>query len=182
MLLDSLKVESKELEAILNAVRRQEAIVGSGTKTIEDIYDAKLETQKQHSEIANFNSIISPKNVQTRRKGFHLNQPSSLFTFLPPQDVNGDYIDLKMYFHDESIISKIGAIYIEVIQTNSDSTLKFVDGIYYEPQKGINKFRLKNYFKSSNTYALIGFFWADDLKKSEYPTFESIRYRPVNLK
>ena len=50
-ILDSLNIESEQLDAILNAVQRQNAIVGGSPKTIDEIYRAKMETQKQQNEI-----------------------------------------------------------------------------------------------------------------------------------
>lgn len=176
-ILDSLNIEADELDAILNAVKLQNAITGGGTKTIDDIYNAKIETQKQHNEIIKFNTIISDKQVSMHRKGYHLKSASSAFTFLPPQDTASDYIDLGLYFHDETIIPKVGIIYIEVVKTNHDDSLTLIEDIYYEPQNGLNKFRIKNYFKDPKVYARIGFFWKDDLEKTDYPTYESIKYQ-----
>ncbi len=178
-ILDSLNIESGQLDAILNAVQRQNAIVGGSPKTIDDIYNAKIETQKQQNEIIKFNTIINSKKVANKRKGYRLNSNSSLFTFLPPQDLSNDYVDLGLYFQDETIIPKIALIYIEILNTNEDGKLVHVEDIYYEPQTGLNKFRLRNYFKNSNIYALVGFFWKDEFNNSEFPTFESIKFHPI---
>lgn len=178
-ILDSLNIESEQLDAILNAVKRQNAIVGGSPKTIDEIYSAKMETQKQQNEIIKFNTIINSKKVANKKKGYRINSQSSSFTFLPPQDLSNDYVDLGLYFQDETILPKIAVICIEILKINEDGTLELVDDIYYEPQQGLNKFRLRNYFKDSNIYALVGFYWKDDFNSSEYPTYESIKFHPT---
>lgn len=180
-ILDSLNIEAEELDAILDAVKRQNTITGGGSKTIDEIYNAKFETQKQHSEIAKYNTIINPSQQRSHRKGYSLKSESSSFTFLPPQQVISDYVDLGLYFQDETIIPKIEVICIDILKINPDNSLSGITTIYYEPQKGLNKFRLKNYFKDSNVYALVGFFWKGDYTNSEYPTFEAVKYAPTKI-
>lgn len=179
-ILDSLNIESGQLDAILNAVRRQDAVVGGSTKTIDEIYNAKTENQRQQDEIIKFNTIINSKKLADKRKGYRLHSNSSLFTFIPPQDLSDDYVDLGLYFQDETIIPKIALIYIEILKTNEDGNLVHVEDIHYEPQTGLNKFRLRNYFKDPNIYALVGFYWKDEFDNLEFPTFESIKFHPAN--
>ena len=83
------------------------------------------------------------------RKGLTYSGETSLFTFQPPLNTDGEYLDFIIKFHDNSIIDKIAVIYIEVYRQHNNGNITQIYSQYYKPQAGINAFRLKNYFSQN---------------------------------
>lgn len=175
-LLDSLKKAESELDEILSRIQKQEKIIGSKTDLVDNVKKIMQKTNHMIYEIETYNEIIDNSVYNKYRKGLTYSGETSLFTFQPPLSTDGEYLDFIIKFHDESIIDKIAVIYIEVYKKHDDGNMTYVYGQYYKPQKGINAFRLRNYFTQKNIKASIGFFWKSDFGKSDFPRYEKVTY------
>lgn len=175
-LLDSLKKAESELDEILLRIQKQEKIVGSKSNLIDNVKNVMQKTSSMIYEIETYNETIENSVYNKCRKGLTFSGETSLFTFQPPLNTDGEYLDFIIKFHDESIIEKIAVIYIEVHKKHDDGNVTQVYEQYYKPQKGINAFRLKNYFVSKDVEAHVGFFWKSDFGKTDYPRYEKVTY------
>ena len=174
--LDSLRKTENELDEILLRIQKQEKIVGSKTDLLDAVKKMLKKTNNMIYEIETYNEIIDNTVYKECRKGMTYSGETSLFIFQPPLVTEGDYLDFVIKFYDDSIIDKIEVIYIEVCKKQDDGNMTYIYGQYYKPQKGINAFRLKNYFIYKEIKATIGFFWKSDFGKCDFPRYEKVTY------
>ena len=176
LLLDSLKKAEKELDEILLRIQEQEKVIGDKSSLVENVKKIMQKTGHMIYEIETYNEILDSSLYANNRKGLTTSGETSFFTFQPPLNINGEYLDFIIKFHDERLIDKIAVIYIEVYKVHKDGNLTHIYDQYYKPQKGVNAFRIKNYLTQDSTQASIGFFWKSDFGKKDFPRYEKITY------
>ena len=175
-IIDSLRQRENELNEILNRIQKQEKVIGNKTNVIDNIEQLKQKTNDEIYRIETYNEIIPNSTFDKCRKGLTYTGETSLFTFQPPLNTDGEYLDFVIKFHDNSIIDKIAVIYIEVYKQHNDGNRTQIYSQYYKSRAGINAFRLKNYFSQKDIRATFGFFWKDDFGKNDFPRYEKITY------
>lgn len=175
-IIDSLQQRENELNEILSRIQKQEKIIGNKTDVIDNIEQLKQKNNNEIYRIKTYNEIIANSTFDKCRKGLTYSGETSLFTFQPPLNTDGEYLDFIIKFHDNSIIDKIAVIYISVYKQHNDGNITQIYSQYYKPQAGINAFRLKNYFSQKDIQATFGFFWKNDFGKNDFPRYEKITY------
>ena len=175
-IIDSLQLIECKLDEILNRIQKQEKVIGNKADVIENIEQLKQKTNNEIYRIETYNEIVANSTFDKCRKGLTYSGETSLFTFQPPLNTDGEYLDFIIKFHDNSIIDKIAVIYIEVYRQHNNGNITQIYSQYYKPQAGINAFRLKNYFSQKDIQATFGFFWKNDFGKNDFPRYEKITY------
>jgi hypothetical protein len=169
--LDSLKFLNDELTRILQNINKQEKITGRYSNIRENVKEKIAKTKQEIGEIETYNEIVEiPGNL---KKGYSSYGNTSNFTFFCPTDTTSDFIDLKLKFQDESLIRKITCIYISVAEIRADGKQYLLFHQAYKPKEGVNAFKIKNYFKSSNSVLDIGYLLNSETGK-EYPNLEKV--------
>lgn len=171
--LDSLVKQTNELKEILENVKAQEKVLGQQDKIKSDINN-KIKTNKTEiGVIQKYNEILDI-NSYDKWKGHTSSGQSSNFIFECPTDFESDYLDLKLKFQDEKLIPKIQFIYISFTEKNNEKEYTSLFDQLYQPQKGVNGFKVKNYFKLKKKVNLeIGYILKTESSK-DYPNFERI--------
>lgn len=118
----------------------------------------KKKNNNEIYRIETYNEVVPNSIFDKYHKGLTFSGETSLFTFQPPLNIDGEYLDFIIKFHDDSIIDKIAVIYIAVYKRHNDGNMTQIYSQYYKPQTGINAFRLKNYFSQKDIQATFGFF------------------------
>lgn len=169
--LDSLEMQNKELLEILAEVKNKENILGLQDNLKSEINN-KIKTNKfEIGVIEKYNEILN-KNSIDKWKGRTSSGITSNFIFDCPTDFESDYLDLKLQFQDESLISKIQYIYISFTEKISEKEYTLIFDQIYQPQTGVNGFKVKNYFKLKKKIDLeIGYILKSESNK-DYPRFE----------
>lgn len=171
--LDSLKARNKELNDLLNKIEKQEKILGEKSSFIEDVKRKIGRTSFEIEKIESYNEIVDKEIVLKNRKGYIVSGNTSNFEFYCPSDSISDYIDLKLKFQDESLVSKIGYMYIEVVEDKNKNHKEMVFDQTYLPKTGINAFKIRNYLKQPNMILLIGYVLKSELIK-DTPNMEKV--------
>ena len=167
--IDSLNLLKTELNRLLRQVEKQEKITGSNSNISSKISEKISNTQSEIGLIESYNEIIPIKSM----KGYTTSGNTSNFIFRCPQNLESDFLDLKLRFQDEKLISKIAFIMIDVTETRENGENWQVFNQTYKPQAGVNAFKIKNYLKNDNMAIEIGYILKSELDK-EYPTFEKV--------
>lgn len=175
-IIDSLRLREKKLNEILNKIQKQEKVIGNKADVIENIEQLKKKNNNEIYRIETYNEVVPNSIFDKYHKGLTFSGETSLFTFQPPLNIDGEYLDFIIKFHDDSIIDKIAVIYIAVYKRHNDGNMTQIYSQYYKPQTGINAFRLKNYFSQKDIQATFGFFWKNDFGKNDFPRYEKITY------
>ena len=171
--LDSLEKQNKELLEILAKVKDKENILGQQDKLKSEINN-KIKTNKfEIGVIEKYNEILD-KNLIEKWKGRTSSGITSNFIFDCPTDFESDYLDLKLQFQDETLIPKIQYIYISFTEKNNEKEYTLLFDQVYQPQMGVNGFKVKNYFKLKKKVDLeIGYILKSESNK-DYPRFERV--------
>jgi hypothetical protein len=171
--LDSLERQNRELLEILNNVKSKEKILGQQDKLKSDINN-KIKTNKiEIGVIEKYNQILDKNSIE-KWKGHTTSGITSNFIFDCPTDFESDYLDLKLKFKDETLISKIQYIYISITEKNNEKEYTLLFDQVYQPQKGVNGFKVTNYFKLKKKVDLeIGYILKSESDK-DYPRFERV--------
>ena len=174
--LDSLEKENKELLEILGNIKNKENIVGQQNKLKSEINDKIKRNKIEIGVIEKYNEILDI-NTTKKWKGHMTSGITSNFVFECPSDFESEYLDLKLKFQDEKLIAKIKYIYISFTEKNSEREFTSLFDQIYQPQQGVNGFKVKNYFKSKKKIHLeIGYILKTESLK-DYPSFERIECR-----
>ncbi|MDY3343645.1 hypothetical protein PG326_00040 [Riemerella anatipestifer] len=171
--LDSLEKQNQELLEILANIKNKEKILGQQDKIKSDINN-KIKTNKiEIGVIEKYNQILDKNSIE-KWKGRTSSGITSNFIFDCPTDFESDYLDLKLQFQDETLISKIQYIYISFTEKNSENRYTLIFDQIYQPQNGVNGFKVKNYFKMKKKVDLeIGYILKSETNK-DYPRFERV--------
>jgi len=171
--LDSLEKQNKELLEILAKVQNKENILGQQDKLKSEINN-KIKTNKfEIGVIEKYNEILDKNSIE-KWKGRTTSGVTSNFIFDCPTDFESDYLDLKLQFQDESLIPKIQYIYISFTEKNNEKQYTLLFDQIYQPQTGVNGFKVKNYFKLKKKIDLeIGYILKSESNKN-YPRFERV--------
>ncbi|MEB3800749.1 hypothetical protein INQ45_06600 [Flavobacterium columnare] len=172
-LLEVLKSQNKELDKILKNLDNQEKILGDKSN-IKNNINAKIKTNNiEIGKIEKYNNLLN-NNVLKNHEGYLSSEKTENFIFDCPIDLKSDTLDLKLRFKDENIIPKIEYIYINFYENINGNNYNMLFDQVYQPQKGVNGFKVKNYFKSSKKVNLdIGYVLKSESKK-KYPNMERI--------
>lgn len=174
--LDSLEKENKELLEILASIKNKENILGQQEKLKSDINNKIKRNKIDIGVIEKYNEILDNNAIQ-KWKGHTTSGTTSNFIFECPSDFESEYLDLKLKFQDEKLIAKIKYIYISFTEKNSENEYTLLFDQIYQPQQGVNGFKVKNYFKSKKKINLeIGYILKTESQK-DYPSFERIECR-----
>lgn len=168
--LDSLNLLKIELNRLLMEIKKQEKITGNNSNISEKISEKISTTNNEIGLINSYNEIIK---IQKSLKGYATSGNTSNFVINCPQDLTSEYLDLKLRFQDEKLISKIAFIMIDVTEVKENGENWQVFSQTYKPQTGVNAFKIKNYLKRDNIKIDIGYILKSELNK-EYPTFEKV--------
>lgn len=174
--LQLLKSQNKELDEILKKINEQEKIIGKKPNIKNSIAD-KIKTNKiEIGEIEKYNNLLNEKILENRN-GYKASGNTSSFMFDCPTDYNSENLELKLKFNDEKIISEIEYIYISFSEKIKDNNYNMLFEQVYEPQIGVNGFKVKNYFKTDKKVNLeVGYVLKSESKK-KYPNMERITCR-----
>lgn len=171
--LDSLKKQIQELQEILENVKNKEKVLGQQYILKSDINN-KIKTNKiEIGVITKYNEILDKKAIE-KWKGYTSTGTTSNFIFECPTDIEGDSLKLKLKFQDEKLISKIQFIFISFSERNNEKESTLLFNQIYQPQQGVNGFKVKNYFKLKKKVDLeIGYILKTEINK-DYPIFERV--------
>lgn len=171
--LQLLKKQNKELDEILKKINEQEKIIGK-KPNIKNSIANKIKTNKiEIGEIEKYNNLLNEK-VLDNRSGYKASGNTSSFIFDCPTDYESETLDLKLKFTDEKIISEIEYIYISFYEKIKDNNYNMLFEQVYEPQVGVNGFKVKNYFKTNKKVNLdVGYVLKSESNK-KYPNMERI--------
>lgn len=172
--IDSLKGNNIKLEEILEKIKNQEKVLGNQDQIKEEIKTKIKDNKANIGEIEKYNEILD-KDILKNRKGYTAEE-SSNFSFNCPKDFDSDYLDLKLVFHDEKLISKIDYIYISFSEKTGENRYTSIFDQVYLPQNDVNGFRIKNYFKLYRNKKVdldVGYFLKSQQGK-DYPRFERV--------
>lgn len=175
LLIDSLNKENLELESILENINMQELVLGSQNNIKHEIKSKIVDNKKSIGDIKRYNEILN-RNRDKNTKGYTTSGSSSDFTFNCPNDYTSDSLDLKLIFNNEEIIASIDFMYLSFSEKVTDNSYNELFSERYYPQKGVNGFRVKNYFKTHKDKHVnleIGYFLKSERNK-EYPYYSRI--------
>lgn len=174
-LIDSLERQNAELNKILEDIKKQEKVIGE-KKDIKNEINKKIKSNKiEIGDIKVYNKILN-RNIIEKRKGYTSHGETSNFAFECPEDYKSDSLDLKLKFLDEKLISKIDYIYISFKEKTGVNRYDLIFDEIYSPQKGVNGFRVKNYFKTNKEEEVeleVGYVLKSERNK-DYPTMEIV--------
>jgi len=171
--LEMLKAQNKELDQILKNINEQEKILGEKSNVKNNINN-KIKTNKiEIGKIEKYNDLLN-SNILDNRKGYYPSESTDNFFFDCPVDYKSDSLDLKLKFKNEKIIPKIEYIYICFYENVKENNYTMLFDQVYQPQDGVNGFKVKNYFKTNKKVNLdIGYILKSESKK-KYPNMERI--------
>lgn len=171
--LDSLEKQNKELKEILKNVKSKENVLGQQDGLKSEINNKIKTNNSDIGIIIKYNELLDKKSIE-KWKGYTASGINSNFTFECPRDYNSDSLELKLKFKDENLIPQIQFIYISFTEyKNEKEYISLFDQIY-QPQQGVNGFKVKNYFKLKKKVNLeIGYILKTESKK-EFPNFERV--------
>ena len=172
--IDSLKNNNAQLQDILDKIKKQEKVIGIQDKLTNEIKTKIKNNKNDIGEIEKYNEILD-KEILLSKKGYSP-QETSNFIFNCPTDFENDYLELKLVFQDEKLISKIDYIYIAFTEKTGENRYVSIYEQIYSPQNGVNGFKVKNYFKIYKGKKIdldVGYFLKSQQRK-DYPRFERV--------
>lgn len=171
--LDSLEKQNQELKEILENVKNKEKVLGQQDKLKSEINN-KIKTNKSEiGVLIKYNEILDKKSIE-KWKGYSASGTTSNFIFECPTDFKSDSLELKLRFKNENLISQIQFIYISFSEKNNEKEYTALFDQIYQPQQGVNGFKVKNYFKLKKKVNLeIGYILKTE-SKNDYPNFERV--------
>lgn len=172
-LIELLNSENKRLQKYKSELENIENIIGKKNDTKNDIIrQMDLNTQDVKA-ISHFNKRID-NQILKNNKGHMVSGQSSKFYFSCPKDFNIDSLGLTLKFVNDQIIDSIAYISINFSEVVGEKNWNGLHTELYEPKRGINSFRIKNYFKGAEGRKInleVGFVMKSELT-NEYPRFE----------
>jgi hypothetical protein len=171
--IDSLEIQNKELKEIFKNIIDNEKIIGRQDKLKQDINN-KIESNKTEiGKIIKYNKILE-NDAANKLEGYLSSGFTSNFIFECPNDYKSDFLDLKLRFKNERIVDEIKFIYISFTEKNNEKEYTLLFEQKYMPQRGINGFKVKNFFKLKKKVNLeIGYILKSESGKT-YPNFERV--------
>lgn len=171
--IDSIKRYTQVLENAYNQTKVQEFIVGQNSNFLISARNLIEKSNSLIRKIESYNDIVIFDSLFKNNKGSMYNGNSVNIIFKCPENKKVDYLDLEMQFRDASIVKDVACISISILEKTGDKSYNSLFNESYVAKKGVNKFRINNFFNNKNTTLQIGYF----LKKSkneEYPRMEQI--------
>lgn len=175
ILIDSIKLQNIELQNLKNEIENLEKIIGKKEHTKNDITRKINTNNNEIGEINNYNEKLENK-ILYKKKGYTSSDQSSEFIFECPNDYESDVLELKLRFIDENLVDKIEYITISFSEKISDKNYTGLSDEIFKPQKDVNAFKVKNYFKNNNNKKInleIGYTLKSEANK-DYPRRERI--------
>ncbi len=178
-LIDSLTRKNHDMEKLLNNVRSYQRIAGSGSN-IPIIERTQAEIQQTELVIKNaesYNEIYPKSEVKDGlSKGYSFSGETNYFTFYPPVETEGSYLDFSLKFVDDKLVDKIAVIYIEVDYVDDDGSYHILSSSFYKPQEGMNRFKIHNYLRKKGSFMMVGFFWKNEFGLKDTPRYEKTTF------
>lgn len=175
--IDSLRSKIREMEKIVGQIKKNENITGKKSDIAQQVQEDIKITEKQINRVDNYNEILNSNDYwKYIAKGYSYTGNTTAFTFYPPYQTEGEYLDISIRFNNEKTVEKAAVIYLEVIRKEEDGKNLMIHYSFYRPQHGINRFKLQNYLRQKNTSITVGFFWKSELGKADMPTYEKYTY------
>lgn len=176
-LIDSLRNRIHEMELIIGQIQKNENITGKKSNIVQQVQEDIKKTEHQINRVDNYNEILNVNDYRKYiAKGYSYSGNTSAFTFYPPHQTEGAYLDISLKFNNENNVDKAAVIYLEVIKKDENGKNYVIHNSFYRPQHGINHFKIQNYLRQGNTSIIIGFFWKSEFGKVDTPTFEKYTY------
>jgi hypothetical protein len=176
-LLDSLNSVNSQLNTILLNIKDPTKITGKNSNLVSNVKGMINKNKADILKIESYNDIIDNSIYGSKLKQYISSGNTSNFIFQPPLDTNEDYLDFLIKFQDEHLVDKIEVIYLEICKNNSDGSLTEIFAQFYKPKKGVNAFKIKNYFKGEkNVQMTIGYFLKGEIGYKKNPVYNKITY------
>lgn len=179
ILIDSLSKKNVDLEKLLNNVVSYQRIAGKG-RSVPIIEKAQVEVEQTEIEIKkveSYNEILSKSSVKDAlSKGYAFSGETNYFTFFPPLDTDGMYLDFSLKFIDDRVVDRIAVIYVEIVRLDDQGHFHELYSSFYKPQIELNHFKVYNYLKQKGSRMLVGFFWKDEFGVINTPRYEKTTY------
>lgn len=176
LLIDSIKSQNIELEKLKNKIEELENVIGKKQETKNDITRKININNTEIGQINNYNEKLDNKIIYNKKKGYTTFGQSTEFIFECPNDYESDDLELKLRFINENLVERIEYITISFSEKISDKNYVGLSEEMFKPQKDINAFKVKNYFKDNKDKKInleIGYTLKTEANK-EYPTRERI--------
>ncbi|MBU8884089.1 hypothetical protein KSK37_13425 [Kaistella sp. DKR-2] len=175
MRIDSLKKENELLLQYKKDIEKIEKIVGTKPETKSEIKRKLNNNTEELDNIIGYNKRLD-KSILEKRKGITYSGNTNMFTFDCPKDYNSDILELSLKFIDENIVNDIAYMTISFSEQKDPTHYLYISEEIFEPQKGTNFFRVKNFFKNNRNKKIemsVGYTLKTESKK-EYPRVEKI--------
>jgi len=174
--IDSLRMQNAELLKILENIKKKEFVIGEQNEIKTEIQQKIKINKIEIGNIEKYNNSLGNEQIY-KWKGVTIEGTPTSFLFNCPQKSDADSIDIKLKFVDDGFISKIAYIYISFSKIKSENEQISLFDQMYQPQKGVNGFRLQNFLKSDKKVKLdVGYILKSENNK-KYPRFERIECR-----
>lgn len=172
--IDSLQNLGRELDGIIKNIEQQERVLGKKSFALANAKRMLQRTNEQLKKITTYNEVINSRKFKDI-KGYTFSEGAPCFKLIPPSKTDGYSVDFAIRFNDDKVIEDIAAICIDVHKNKDGKTVPMYKK-YYIPQPGANAFKLKNAFIDKDVEAYIGFFWKEDMGKTDKPRYEYVKY------
>lgn len=179
MLIDSLSQRNNDLEKFLNNLKSYQRIAGSrrDVSVIEKTQVGIEQTEMEIRKAESYNEIIEKSSVKDAlSKGYEFSGETNYFTFFPPLDTDGKYLDFSIRFLDNEMIDRIAVIFVEILRKDDEGKFHQLFSSFYKPQIGLNNFKIHNYLKQRGSRMMVGFFWKDEFGIKDTPRYEKTTY------
>ena len=176
--IDSIKKQNLKLLDYKNEIEKVEKIIGEKSEVISEITRKVTSNNENLNEIEKYNKRLST-NILEKKKGNKYSGNSSKFLFECPKNYESDVLELSLTFIDESIVNDIAYITISFLEKINDKEYNHISEEVFEPQNGINLFKVKNQFKNRGNKKInmqIAYTLKSEADK-EYPKLEQITCR-----
>lgn len=178
-LIDSLTRKTSDLETLLKNVKSYQKIAGAG-RNIPILERTEVEiklTEQEIKDAESYNEILNKSDFQKGlSKSFVYSGETSYFTFYPPTETDGQYLDFSLKYLDDKLVDNIAVVYIEIDKKNEDGSFSQIFSSFYKPQIGRNRFKVYNLLKKKGTRMMIGFFWKDEFCVKDTPRYEKTTF------
>ncbi|WP_158656001.1 hypothetical protein [Sphingobacterium sp. HMA12] len=176
--IDSINKQNKLLLQYKNNIENIEKIIGSKNETKSEIGRKLNNNTDDLNVIQKYNKKLS-NSIAEKRKGTTFSGTSDKFIFNCPTNLESDTLELSLKFIDENIIEEIAYISISFSEQKNPKNYVHISEEFYEAQKGVNLFKVKNVFKNNSDKKIlleIGYTLKSESKK-EFPRIEKATCR-----
>ena len=174
---DSLIMLKKQLFGLQQQIKRKSVLLGNTDKMHNEVQKSIKVADADIEKVKSYNEIYPPSFYDRKYKGVRYSHETTSLILYPPKDLNVDFLDFSFIFLNDKIVSSIATIYVEVYVLHPDGNRLCLFNEYYKPQKGINKFRIKNLLHQKNVEMSVGYFWKSEFGKQDYLNYEHVTFR-----